>query len=66
MVLGFTDEDLEATLKGFPKVEGLTRPIFCVLTQNNINWPLRELVDDLLREREQFRRMKEQPKQNID
>jgi hypothetical protein len=58
MVLGFTDAQLEATLKGFPKVEGLSRPIFCVPTENNVTWPLSELVEDLLSERRAFMEMR--------
>ena len=60
MVLGFTEEQLEATLKGFPKREGLARPIFCVLTQHNARWPLMHLIEDLLDERRAFMEMRRQ------
>lgn len=58
MVLGFSDAQLEAALKGFPKVEGLQRPIFCVPTERNVTWPLTELVDDLQAERRHFLEMR--------
>ena len=58
MVLGFSDAQLEAALKGFPKVEGLQRPIFCVPTKNNLTWPLSELVEDLQAERRHFMEMR--------
>ena len=60
MVLGFTEEQLEVTLKGFPKREGLARPIFCVLTQHNARWPLMHLIEDLLDERRAFMEMRRQ------
>lgn len=60
MVLGFTEEQLEATLKGFPKAEGLARPIFCVLTPDNSRWPLLHLIEDLLAERAAFMEMRRQ------
>jgi hypothetical protein len=54
MVLGFSEDQLDATLKGFHRREGLVRPIFCVLTQHNIRWPLLHLIEDLLEERRAF------------
>jgi hypothetical protein len=58
MVLGFTDEQLETTLRAFPKREGLPRPIFCVLTQHNARWPLLHLIEDLMQERRAFQEMR--------
>lgn len=58
MVLGFTDEQLEKTLKEFPRRDGLQRPIFCVLTQHNARWPLMHLMEDLLQERRAFQEMR--------
>jgi hypothetical protein len=57
MVLSFTDEDLEQTLRGFPKAGGMVRPIFCMLTDHNSKWPLSQLIEDLLREREHIQSM---------
>ncbi len=58
MVLGFTDEQLETTLRSFPREEGLERPIFCTLTQNNSRWPLLHLIEDLQAERRAFLEMR--------
>ena len=58
MVLGFTEEQLEMALKGFPKVEGLPRPLFCVMTQHNVRWPLLHLIEDLQEERRAFQEMR--------
>jgi hypothetical protein len=52
MFLGFTDGQIDSVLKGFPKNEGLIRPIFCGLTENNIKWKFQELMDDLVKEEE--------------
>ena len=57
MVLGFTDQQLDIALKGFPKAEGLPRPLFCVLNQHNTRWPLMHLIEDLLEERMAFQEM---------
>lgn len=57
MVLGFSEEQLDKALKGFPRREGLARPIFCVLTQHNARWPLMHLIEDLLEERMAFQEM---------
>ena len=58
MVLGFTEEQLETALKAFPKVEELVRPLFCVMTQHNIRWPLIHLIEDLQEERRAFQEMR--------
>ena len=58
MVLGFSDEQLETTLREFPGAEGLQRPIFCMLTQHNARWPLTHLIEDLTAERRAFREMR--------
>jgi len=60
MMLGFDEGQLEACLKGFPKREGMERPIFCTLTQHNARWPLLHLIEDLLEERRQFQEMRRQ------
>lgn len=50
MFLGFDDESLSRSIDGFPREEGLPRPIFCCLTLENINWKLKDLLADLLEE----------------
>ena len=53
--LGFDNERIGAALGAFPRNAGLARPIFCGLTEQNINWPLGELVEHLLEEDRYFR-----------
>lgn len=48
--LGFDDDGIQKTVQHFPVIEGLKRPIFCGLTEHNINWPFRRLMDDLTEE----------------
>lgn len=51
MFLGFTEEQTRAVLKNFPSGEGgVRRPIFCSLTAQNRQWPLRELIEHLAEE----------------
>lgn len=52
MFLGFGDEQIGPAMKSFPKE--LERPIFCTLTEQNINWTLDYLIEHLLEERARF------------
>lgn len=56
MFLGFDGPRIHASMDGFPKFEGQNRPIFCTPTEENIEWPLKELLKDLVEEREFFRK----------
>jgi hypothetical protein len=51
MFLGFDDVQVETTLRSFPKAAEITRPIFCGLTEHNIDWPLATLVEHLTEEK---------------
>jgi hypothetical protein len=48
--LGFDNNQINEVLQSFPKNKDLVRPIFCGLTEQNINWPLSDLVEHLLEE----------------
>ena len=50
LFLGFSDSEVGAVLKEFPKSDTLVRPIFCGLTEENINWTLEYLVEHLIEE----------------
>ncbi len=50
MFLSFSDQQIGTAMNGLPKGSGVVRPIFCGLTENNINWPLSDLIEDLLAE----------------
>lgn len=49
MLLGFDDEQTALVLKTFPK--DIRRPIFCALTEENMNWHLDKLLEHLEEER---------------
>ena len=51
MFLGFDDKEISLVLDRFPGSDKITRPIFCGLTENNIKWPLQELIKHLIEER---------------
>ena len=59
MFLGFDGPRIHASMDGFPAFEGQKRPIFCTPTEENINWSLRDLIKDLMEEREYFRKRDE-------
>ena len=58
--LGFSEVQIHMVLEGFPKGGGLKRPIFCSLTAQNREWPLRELVAHLEEEHRRWTGKREQ------
>jgi len=54
MFLGFSEVKIHMVLEGFPRDEGLKRPIFCSMTGQNQQWPLRELIGHLVEEHRQW------------
>ncbi|MGA1821913.1 MAG: DUF3783 domain-containing protein [Thermoplasmatota archaeon] len=58
MFLGFDDSALSRVMSNFPKRDGLRRPIFCALTETNINWKISTLLKDLLEEEAYWKRRK--------
>jgi hypothetical protein len=54
MFLGFSEAQARMVLEGFPSDFGLKRPIFCSLTAQNQQWPLRELIGHLVAEHRQW------------
>jgi hypothetical protein len=55
MFLGFDGPQIHASMDNFPEFEGQNRPIFCTPTEENLEWPLKDLLVDLKQEREYFR-----------
>jgi hypothetical protein len=52
MLVGFSEEQVGAILGDFSTGAGvLNRPIFCMMTEQNRNWPLEELLEHLEEER---------------
>ncbi len=51
MFLGFTDDEISLALKHFPLSQGIRRPLFCGLTENNYEWTMGVLVKHLLEEK---------------
>jgi hypothetical protein len=54
MFLGFSEVQTHMVLENFPGDDGLKRPIFCSLTAQNQQWPLRELIEHLVEEHRQW------------
>ena len=54
MFLGFSEVQTHMVLEGFPRDGGPQRPIFCSLTGQNQQWPLRELIEHLVEEHRQW------------
>ncbi len=63
MFLGFDGPQIHAVMDNFPKFEGQNRPIFCTPTEDNVGWPLKDLLKDLMEEREYFRKQDATPGQ---
>jgi hypothetical protein len=60
MLLGFDDAGVQAVLKGFPI--GVQRPIFCGLTEENMNWTIGYLAEHLLEEQRYWKEQAEMKK----
>ena len=50
MFLGFSDAAINQVLDGFSTFQDITRPIFCGLTESNIKWPMKQLLNHLVEE----------------
>ena len=50
LFLGFETEDIKLALASYPKDGSLARPIFCGLTNENINWKWSYLLEHLQEE----------------
>ena len=50
MFLGFSDASINRVLDEFKNFSDVNRPIFCGLTENNVKWPLKQLIDHLIEE----------------
>ena len=59
MLLGFSDQQIKDTLRGFPGDEGIRRPIFTTLTPTNVEWTISQLTVDLQEEEAYFNKMRE-------
>ena len=53
--LGFDNEKISKVLDEFPKDGNIIRPIFCGLTEQNVSWPVSQLVEHLLEEDKAWR-----------
>jgi hypothetical protein len=62
MFLGFNDEALGKAMDDLRGVPGVRRPIFCCLTEENINWKLSDLIKDLEEEDRYFKSRKDPPR----
>jgi len=47
LFLGFSDEYITRVLDAFSQIEGVERPIFCGLTEENSTWPFNQLLSHL-------------------
>jgi hypothetical protein len=47
LFLGFSDEYITRVLDTFSQIEGVERPIFCGLTEENSTWPINQLLSHL-------------------
>ncbi len=59
MFLDFLDEEIRLLLHNFSDIN-ITKPLFCVLTEHNINWTLKQLIDDLIEERKYWEEKKKE------
>jgi len=53
MFLDFLDEEIRYILHNFSEIN-IPKPLFCVLTEHNIEWTFDKLIFDLIEERKHF------------
>ena len=53
MFLDFLDEEIRYILHNFSDIN-IPKPLFCVLTEHNIEWTFDKLILDLIEERKHF------------
>ena len=54
MMLGMEQEGVMSIVRNFPKDGSVPRPIFCTLTQHNIEWKFSYLIEYLLEEQREM------------
>ncbi|MBU0498103.1 MAG: DUF3783 domain-containing protein [Candidatus Thermoplasmatota archaeon] len=54
MFLGFSNDEIHNSLDQFHMVQDVDRPIFCGLTQDNMEWTIEELLDHLVKEHQHW------------
>jgi hypothetical protein len=60
MFLAFTKDQVDAVLNGFPS-PGVTRPIFCGLTVQNLQWTMDHLIEHLKEEHQLWTQQGQNP-----
>ncbi|NMC76600.1 MAG: DUF3783 domain-containing protein [Candidatus Methanofastidiosa archaeon] len=63
MFLDFLDEEIRFLLYNFSDVN-IAKPLFCVLTEHNINWTFAKLIEDLIEERKYFEEQKKKERRD--
>ncbi len=63
MFLDFLDEEIRFLLYNFSDIN-IPKPLFCVLTEHNINWSFDKLIEDLIEERKHFEENKKSQKKD--
>ncbi len=54
MFLGFSNDEIHISLDQFHLIQEVDRPIFCGLTQDNMDWTIKELLDHLVKEHQHW------------
>ena len=60
MFLGFSDSSINTVLQEFSNFKGVHRPIFCGLTEDNIKWPVEQLLSHLEEEQRYWSKQKKE------
>ncbi len=55
---GFTKEELKEFLSWYKKNEKLPKAIFAVVTEHSIEWKVKELLEELIKEDEEMKKLK--------
>ncbi len=64
LFLGFNDDQINKVITNFPTIQDIKRPIFCGLTEQNVNWTMKYLIEHLLKEDRHWKGKKKDTKNN--
>ncbi len=59
IVNGFTEDELKEFILWYKKNEKLPKPIFAVITEHSIEWKVKDLLNELIKEDEEIKKQRQ-------
>ncbi len=62
IINGFSEEELKEFLSWYKQNEKLPKSIFAVVTEHSIEWKVKDLLEELVKEDEEMKKIREKNK----